>query len=90
MKCYVWSILLYGLEAWTLKVSTMNKIEAFEMWCYRRILKIPWTDRVTNEDVLRSVSKERELLKIIKVRKTSYFGHIIRGPRYELLQLIVE
>jgi hypothetical protein len=90
LKCYVWSILIYGLEAWTLKVSTMHKIEAFEMWCYRRLLKISWIDRISNEEVLIKLNKDRELLKMIKIRKTQYFGHIIRGPKYEILQLIVQ
>ncbi|CAG9834054.1 unnamed protein product, partial [Diabrotica balteata] len=63
VKCYVWSVLLYSAEVSTLKVSIMNKIEALEMWVYRRMLKIPWTARKTNEEVLRSVNKERKLLK---------------------------
>jgi len=90
MRCYVWSVLLYGVESWTLKITDMNKIEAFEMWTYRRILKIPWTDRVTNSEVLNRLSTEREILLSIKRRKVAYFGHVIRGPKYELLQLIVQ
>jgi len=89
-KCYVWSILLYGLESWTLKVTDMNKIEAFEMWTYRRILKISWTSRVTNSEVLNKLGKQRELLLTMKKRKVAYFGHVIRGQKYELLQLIVQ
>jgi len=50
VKCYVWTVLLYGMEEWTLKVSTMNKLEAFEMWVYRRVLRIPWTARRTNDE----------------------------------------
>lgn len=90
MKCYVWSTLLYGVEAWTLKTYHMNLLESFEMWCYRRILKIPWTARVTNEDVLKRIGKTRELLKAIKKRKTAYLGHVIRGDKYNILQLILE
>lgn len=55
IECYVWSVLLYGVEGWTLKVATMNKLETFEMWIYRRILKIPWTVKMTNEVVLRRI-----------------------------------
>jgi len=51
-RCYVWSIFLYGCETRTLKVDIMNKIEAFEKWCYRRILKIPWTAHTSYEEVL--------------------------------------
>lgn len=59
------------------------------MWCYRRVLKTPWTGRVTNEEMLIRLEK-RELLKIIKTKNTMHFGHIILGPKYELLQLIVQ
>lgn len=90
LKCYVWSVLLYGVETWTLTTTHMNKLEAFEMWLYRRILKISWVDRVTNIEVLRSINKGRELLTDIKRRKISYFGHVMRGQKYELLQLIVQ
>ena len=90
MKCYVWSVLLYGMEGWTMKTSTINKLEAFEMWLYRRILKIPWTARETNEEVLRRVNKERELFDIIKKRKTAYLGHIMRNKKYKFLQLMIE
>ncbi|CAG9839938.1 unnamed protein product, partial [Diabrotica balteata] len=90
VKCYVWSVLLYSAEVWTLEVSIMNKIKALEMWVHRRILKIPWTARKTNEEVLMSVNKDRELLKTVKHRKVSYLGHIVRGSRYKILQLILK
>ncbi|CAG9833382.1 unnamed protein product, partial [Diabrotica balteata] len=79
VKCYVWSILLYSAKVWTLKVLIMNKIKALEMWIHRRMLKTPWTARKTNEEVLRSINKDRELLKTVKHRKMSYLGHIVRG-----------
>lgn len=90
VKCYVHSVLLYGCEAWTLKVNTINRLEAFEMWILRRLLKIPWTAHVTNEEVLRRAQCDRELLHIIKQRKTAYLGHIVRGSRYDILKLIME
>lgn len=90
LKCYVWSVLLYGCETWTLKVKHLNKLEAFELWCYRRMLKIPWTAHVTNESVLKSLHKERELTNIIKSRKVEYFGHIMRGHKYHMLRLIMQ
>ncbi|CAG9833628.1 unnamed protein product [Diabrotica balteata] len=90
VKCYVWSVLLYSAEVWTLKVSIMNKIEAFEMWVHRRMLNIPWIARTTNEKVLRSVNKDRELLKTVKHLKMSYLGHIVSGSRYKILQLILK
>lgn len=90
VECYVWSVLLYGVETWTLKVRTMNQLEAFEMWLHRRMLRIPWTQHVTNENVLRRANIERQLLTTVKCRKTSYLGHILRGDKYRLLQLILK
>lgn len=87
---YVWSVLLYGVKGWTLKIPAMNKMEAFEMWVYRRILKIPWTARITNDEVLRRLNRNRGILTIIKRRKTAYLGHIMRNAKYGLLQLIIE
>jgi len=51
LKIYVWSIALYGCETWTISTIEKRKLEAFEMWCYRKILKIKWIDRITNEAV---------------------------------------
>ena len=83
IKCYVWSVLLYGVETWTLKATSINKIEAFEMWTLRRMLSVSWVDRVRNEDILqRAGLVERELFENIKKRKTGYLGHILRGERY--------
>ncbi|CAG9832841.1 unnamed protein product [Diabrotica balteata] len=84
VKCYVWSVLLYRAEVWTLKVSIMNKMEALEMWVHRRMLKIPGTARKTNEKVLRNVNKDRELLKTVKHQKMSYLGYILKGSRYKI------
>lgn len=90
VRCYVFSVLLYGVEAWTLSETTSKKIEAFEMWVFRRILKISWTDHVTNNEVLRRMGVDRELMKTIKVRKLTYLGHIMRNEKYALLQLIIQ
>ncbi|VEN47725.1 unnamed protein product [Callosobruchus maculatus] len=91
VKCYVWSVLLYGMEAWTLKATTINKIEAFEMWILRRMLKIPWVDHVTNEEVLpRAELTDRQLFDTIKTRKIAYLGHVIQGERYQLQRLVLQ
>jgi hypothetical protein len=52
VKCYVWSIALYGAETWTLRAVDQKHLESFEMWCWRRMEKISWTDHVRNEEVL--------------------------------------
>ena len=90
VKCYIWSVLLYGAEAWTLKVNTLNRLEAFEMWIHRRMLRIPWTDMVSNSEVLRRANIGRELLTTMKIRKTAYLGHVLKGEKYSFLQLIIQ
>lgn len=90
VKTYIYSILLYGTECWTMGKRIMQRLEAFEMWVFRRLLKIPWTRRMTNENVIGMMGTDRELLQHVKRRKTSYLGHIYRGPKYQLLKLIME
>lgn len=90
MRCYVMSILFYGMETWTLKKMDSRKLEAFELWMYRRILKIPWVDRITNAEVMRRMCKEKEIISTIKKRKLQYLGHIMRGEKYQLLQIIMQ
>lgn len=90
LRCYVFSTLLYGVEAWTLKKNHIDKLQAFEMWCYRRMWRIPWTDRITNAEVLNRMQKECEIINTMKKRKLQYLGHIMRGQKYTLLQLIVQ
>ena len=90
LKCYVWSVLLYGCETWTLKKDCVNRLNAFEMWSYRRMLKIKWTDKVSNKNVLERVNQKRQLMYIIKKRKTQYLGHILRNSEYELPRLTLE
>ena len=89
-RCYVFSTLLYGMEAWTLNATTVKKLESFEIWVYRRILKISWTEHVTNNEVMRRVNKELEIVETIKTRKLQYLGHFMRGDRYTMLQLIIQ
>jgi len=88
VKCYVWSIALYGAETWTLQAVDQKHLESFEMWCWRRTEKISWTDHVRNEDVLLRVKEQRNILHEIRKRKTNWIGHILR--RNCLLQLVIE
>lgn len=59
LKTYIWGIMLYGYEVWTIAREKMRKIVAFEMWCYRRMEKISWTDKVTNKEVFERVSERK-------------------------------
>ena len=78
VKCYIWSLLLYGCETWTVNKTTESKIKAFEMWTYRRMLKISWKEKKPNKTVLEIMGKETELVETVKTRKMRYFGHIRR------------
>ena len=88
VKCYVWSIALYGAETWTLRAVDQNHLENFEMWCWRRMEKISWTDHVRNEVVLLRVKEQRNILHEISKWKANWTGHILR--RNCLLQRVIE
>jgi len=75
VKCYVWSITLYGTETWTLRAVDQKHLGSFEMWCWRRMEKIGWTDHVRNEDVLFRVKEQRNILHEIRKRKTNWMSH---------------
>ena len=87
VRCFIWSLFLYGCETWTLTTKVEKKIEAFEMWIYRRILKISWKEKKTNKYVLNEMNLEKtQLLNTIHKRKIAYYGHI---RRHETLQKII-
>ena len=75
---------MYGSEAWSMTVQLMKKLSAFEMWLHRRILRISWTDHITNEEVLWRVGKQQEIAFTVKRRKLEYFGHLMRHNKYRL------
>ena len=77
VKCYVWSIALYGAETWTLRAVDQKHLESFEMWCWRRMEKISLTDHVRNEDVLLRVNKQRNILHEIRKRKANWISLIL-------------
>uniref|UniRef100_A0A8D8TDU0 Craniofacial development protein 2 n=1 Tax=Cacopsylla melanoneura TaxID=428564 RepID=A0A8D8TDU0_9HEMI len=77
-KCYVWSVVLYGAETWTLRKKEEKYLESFEMWLWRRVESIKWSDKIRHEEVLRRVDEERVILKTIRKRKGSWLGHILR------------
>ena len=86
--CYVWSIALYGAETWLLWAMDQKHLESFEMWCWRRMEKISWTDHVRNEVVLLRVKEQRNILHEIHKRKANWIGHIL--GRNCLLQRVTE
>ena len=78
LTCFVWSTLLYGADTWTLNTEMIKRLTAFEMWCYRRMQKIAWYNKISNEDVLKQVDEKRRLVTSIKIKKMKLFGHIVR------------
>jgi len=88
VKCYSWSIALYGAETWTLRALDQEHLESFEMWYWRRMEKISWTDHVRNEEILLRIMQQRNILHEISKRKANWIGHILR--RNCLLQRVME
>jgi hypothetical protein len=88
VKCYVCSIASYGAETWTLRAVDQKHLVSFEMWCWRRMEKVSWTDHVRNEDVLLRVTEQRNILHEICKRKANWIGHILR--RNCLPQRVIE
>ena len=83
LKAYVWSVLMYGCECWTLTSDLERKLEATEMWFIRRILKISWNERKSNEEVMEMCGYKRALITTIRRRQLDFFGHLNRADRIE-------
>ena len=84
IRCYIWSVLLYGCETWTVTKELQRRLEAAEMWFLRRLLKIPWTARKSNEDVLKEAGTTRTLINSIR-RQLKFLGHVMRQQNMENL-----
>ena len=69
---------MYGLECWTIKEAECQRIDAFELWCWRRLLRVPWTARRSNQSILKEISPEYSLEGLMLKLKLQYFGHLMR------------
>ena len=69
---------MYGCESWTIKKAEHQRIDAFELWCWRRLLRVPWTARRSNQSILKEISPEYSLEGLMLKLKLQYFGHLIR------------
>ena len=87
LKTYVWSILLYACETWTITAETKKNLEAAEMWFYRRMVRISWKEKRTNESILEETNQERSLINTIRKRQLKFLGHICRHKGLEFLSL---
>ena len=77
VKAMVFLIIMYGCESWTIKKAEHWRIDAFELWCWRRLLRVPWTARRSNQSILKEISPEYSLEGLMLKLKLQYFGHLI-------------
>ena len=77
VKAMVFPVVMYGCESWTVKKTEHRRIDAFELWCWRRLLSIPWTARRSNQSILKEISLEYSLEELMLKLKLQYFGHLM-------------
>ena len=75
VKAMVFPVVMYGCESWTTKKAESQRIDAFELWCWRRLLRVPWTARRANQSILREINPEKSLKGLMVKLKLQYFGH---------------
>ena len=78
VKAMVFPVVMYGCESYTIKKAEGQRIDAFELWCWRRLLKVPWTARRCNQSILKEISPEYSLAGLMLNLKLQYFGHLMR------------
>ena len=78
VKVMVFPIIMYGCESWTIKKAEHGRIDAFELWCWRRLLRVPWTARRSNQSILKEISPDCSLDRLMLKLKLQYFGHLMR------------
>ena len=78
VKAIIFPVVMYGCESWTIKKTEHQRTDAFELWCWRRLLRVPWTARKSNQSILKEISPEYSLERLMLKVKLLYFGHLIR------------
>ena len=78
VKAMVFPVVMYGCESWTIKKADCRRIDASELWCWRRLLRVPWTPRRSNQSMLKEISPEYSLEGLMLKLKLQYFGHLMR------------
>ena len=78
VKAMVFPVVMYGCESWTVKKAEHQRINAFELWCWRRLLRVPWTARRPNQSILKEISPEYSLEGLMLKLKLQSFGHLMR------------
>ena len=77
-KAMVFPVVVYGCVSWTVKKAERQRIDAFELWCWRRLLRVPWTARRSNQSILKEINPEYSLEGLMLKLKLQYFGHLMR------------
>ena len=84
VKAMVFPVVMYGCDSWTVKKAESRRIDAFELWCWRRLLRVPWTARRSNQSILKEISPGCSLEGLMLKLKLQYFGHLMRrGDSFE-------
>ena len=78
VKAMVFPVVMYGCETWTIKKAERRRIDAFELWCWRRLLRVPWTAKRSNQSILKEISPGCSLEGLMMKPKLQYFGHLMR------------
>ena len=78
VKAMVFQVVMYECKSWTIKKAARERINAFELWCWRRLLRVPWTARSSNQSILKEISPEYSLERLMLKLKLQYFGHLMR------------
>ena len=81
-KAMVFPVVMYGCESWTIKEAESQRIDAFELWCWRRFLRVPWTARRSNQSILKEINPEYSLEVLMLKLKLQYFGHLMQKLTY--------
>ena len=89
VKAMVFPVVMYGCESWTIKKSECQRIHAFELWCWRRLLRVPWTARRSNQSILKEISPGYSLEGLMLKLKLQYFGHLMqRADSFEKTRML--
>ena len=88
VKAMVFPVVMYGFESWTIKKAEHRRIHAFELWCWRRLLRVPWTARRSNQSILKEISPEYSLEGLVLKLKLQYFGHLMQTDLLEKILML--
>ena len=88
VKAILFPVVMYGCESWTIKKAECQRIDAFELWCWRRLLRVPWTARRSSQSILKEISPEYSLEGLMLKLKLQHFGHLMRTNSFEKILML--